>query len=115
VDFHFCDAKHHETWQKHRFHPQAYLILRSMPDRRAELLPAGVTTEEEEFLSRLEGRATWRQASWSGRAGTRRSASWPIYTCRDAEEEEHTRHGAVPRRDAVKEAAHDRDVHVHDP
>lgn len=52
VDFHFCNAKHHEVWQKHRFKPEAYLILRSMPDRRAELLPAGVTTEE--FLSRLE-------------------------------------------------------------
>jgi hypothetical protein len=52
VDFHFCDAAHHALWQKHRFCPKAYRILRSMPGDRAALLPPGVTTAE--FLSALE-------------------------------------------------------------
>jgi hypothetical protein len=46
VDFHFCDAQHYKLWQKHRLDPRAYWILRSMPDERARLLLAGVTTAE---------------------------------------------------------------------
>ena len=56
VDFHFCNVQHHNAWQKHRFHPDAYWILQSMPDARAKLLPAGVRAEE--FLSRLGERSS---------------------------------------------------------
>jgi hypothetical protein len=61
VDFHFCTAQHHALWQRHRFDPRAYWILRSMPADRAALLPPGVTTAQ--FLSALEKEAPLRECS----------------------------------------------------
>jgi hypothetical protein len=66
VDFHFCNAAHHALWQKHRFCPNAYWILRSLPSDRAALLPPGMTTAE--FLSGLEEAAPKKECSSASKA-----------------------------------------------